>query len=242
MAEAAKMAAYQQKLIETTKETFVDKPDEVSRIFIDRSLDTSVDISWEQPCDNNTPITQYKVYLGVLKLQDAKTQAKIVWDLSKVVESISDEPYFEGKIETRCTVTGLQPDSCYYIKVTAVNENGEEGYHAKEPIFVKTMEPKVNNCDGLYVWGYNNRSELGLSDDTIEENKDDFQGQAVTRPIRNPMFDGFTYQVAPGNVSTLFLCVDKQTKYNFLVTCGVCFAPNEGFEDSDINELTQEEV
>jgi hypothetical protein len=57
MAEAAKMAAYQQKLRETTKETFVDKPDEVSQIFIDRSLDTSVDISWEQPCDNNTPIT-----------------------------------------------------------------------------------------------------------------------------------------------------------------------------------------
>ena len=64
----------------------------------------------------------------------------------------------------------------------------------------------------------------------------------MTRPIRNPIFDGFTYQVAAGNTSTLFLCVNQQTKYNFLVTCGVCFAPNEGFEDSDKSELTAEEA
>ena len=176
MAEAAKIAAFQQKLKETTKETFKDIPDEVSRIFVEQSLDTSVTISWEQPCDNNTPITQYKVYLGVLRSQDAKSQAKIAWDSVQVVNKLSDDPYFESKVETRCTVTGLFRDSCYYLKVTAVNENGEEGYHSKEPLFVKTMETKVNNCDGLYVWGYNARSELGLSDDAIELNKNDFQG------------------------------------------------------------------
>lgn len=64
----------------------------------------------------------------------------------------------------------------------------------------------------------------------------------MTKPIRNPMFDRFVYQVAPGNVSTLFLCVNPETKDTLLVTCGVAFAPNEGFEDSDISELTEEEV
>ena len=139
-------------------------------------------------------------------------------------------------------MTGLQPDSCYYLKVAAVNENGDEGYHVKEPLFVKTMEPLVNNCDGLYVWGYNARNELGLPDNTIDDVRDEYVSGAMSRPIRNPMFDGFVYQVAPGNVSTLFLCVNPKTKDTLLVACGVCFAPNEGFEDSDVNELTEGDV
>ena len=48
--------------------------------------------------------------------------------------------------------------------------------------------------------------------------------------------------MAPGNVSTLFLCANKDNKDVFLVTCGVCFAANEGYEDSEINELTEDEV
>ena len=82
LAEAAKFAAYQQKLKETTKESFVDRPDEVSCIFVEQSMDTSVTISWEQPCDNNVPIVSYKVYLGTLRAQDAKSQAKVVWELA----------------------------------------------------------------------------------------------------------------------------------------------------------------
>lgn len=109
-------------------------------------------------------------------------------------------------------------------------------------MFVKTMEPKVKNCDGLYVWGNNARNELGLPDNIIELSQDDYFGGSMTKPMRNPMFDRFVYQVAPGNVSTLFLCVNPETKDTLLVTCGVAFAPNEGFEDSNISELTEEEV
>jgi hypothetical protein len=44
-------------------------------------------------------------------------------------------------------------------------------------------------------------------------------------------------------VSTLFLCANRDTKDTFLVTCGVCFAPNEGIDDQVLkNELTEDEV
>jgi len=95
----------------------------------------------------------------------------------QTVDSLSDDPYFEGKITTSCTVTGLQQTTCYYLKVTAVNENGHEGYHAKEPFFIQTMDAKINNCDSLFVWGYNARSELGLSDSAIKANADSFSNQ-----------------------------------------------------------------
>lgn len=242
MAEAAKIAAYEEKLKSTTRETFQDRPDEVCNIFIEKSMDTSVTISWEEPCNNNIPISSYKVYLGIHRALDAKSEAKIHWEHKLTVDSLSDDPFFEGKIESRCTVSGLEPCSCYYLKVTAVNENGEEGYHSKEPFFVQTMGKKITNCDSLYVWGYNARNELGLPDNVIDENQTEYVDQAMTKPTANPMFNGFTYQVAPGNVSTLFLCANRDTKDTFLVTCGMCFAPNEGYDDQDVDELTAEEV
>jgi len=64
LAEAARIAVYEQKLKETTKENFQDVPDEVKNIYIDKIMDVSVSISWDEPCDNNIPITSYKVYLG----------------------------------------------------------------------------------------------------------------------------------------------------------------------------------
>ena len=45
MAEAAKIAAYEEKLKSTTRETFQDRPDEVCNIYIEKSMDTSVTIS-----------------------------------------------------------------------------------------------------------------------------------------------------------------------------------------------------
>lgn len=156
-------------------------------------MDVSVSISWDEPCDNNLPIVSYKIYLGQMKTQDAKSQTKIYWEHVQTIDQLSNDPYFEGKITNNCTVSGLQPNTCYYLKVTAVNEIGNEGYHAKEPFFVQTMDSKINNCDSLYVWGYNARNELGLPDNVIENNADHFINQAMTIPVASPMFDRFTY-------------------------------------------------
>jgi hypothetical protein len=154
------------------------------------------------------------------------------------VDQFGDDPFFG----TSCTLSGLEPDTAYYIKVTAVNEHAEEGYHSNNPFFVKTMRSNINDCDSLYSWGYNARNETGLPDDLIDQHSLDYVNGAMCKPVRNPMFNNLTYQVAPGNVSTLFLCANIENKETFLVTCGVCFAPNEGCDDKDLNELTADEV
>jgi alpha-tubulin suppressor-like RCC1 family protein len=77
--------------------------------------------------------------------------------------------------------------------VTAVNEKGDEGYHSKDPFFVQTMKQKINNCDSLFVWGYNGQNELGLPDNEITENQADYVKQSMTKPVFSPMFNGFTY-------------------------------------------------
>lgn len=56
------------------------------------------------------------------------------------------------------------------------------------------------------------------------------------------MFDGLTYQAALGNVSSLFLCADKDTKDTFLVTCGVNFCLKDDVEQTDQNEFNYDEV
>lgn len=187
-------------------------------------MDTTISISWEPPCDNNIPISSYKVYRGIMKITDAKQQAKIFWDHVDTVDHFNDDPFFGAK----CTLTGLEPDTCYYVKIAAINERGEEGYHSTEPFFVKTMTNKISHCDSLFSWGYNARNEIGIPDEVIDANSADFVNGAMTKPVRSPMFDGIVYQIAPGNVSTLFLCANAESKDTFLVTCGVCFAPNEG--------------
>ena len=103
------------------------------------------------------------------------------------------------------------------------------------------MSASLTSSDGLYVWGYNGRNELGLQDDTIAESKQDYVKGSMTKPINNPMFNNITYQVAAGNVSSLFLCANSETKETFLVTCGVTFVLNEGCE-TEQNEFTSEEV
>lgn len=104
------------------------------------------------------------------------------------------------------------------------------------------MTCKISACESLYVWGYNGRNELGLPDDTISANKSDYLKSAMTKPLKNSMFDGLTYQAALGNVSSLFLCADKETKDTFLVTCGVNFCLKDDVAVTDQNEFNHDEV
>ena len=55
------------------------------------------------------------------------------------------------------------------------------------------------------------------------------------------MFDGIVYDVAAGNVNTLFHCVNKETRDTFVVMCGMTATPKEG-EQVEQNELTISEI
>lgn len=55
------------------------------------------------------------------------------------------------------------------------------------------------------------------------------------------MFDGIIYDVAPGNVSTLFHCVNPETKDTYVVMCGMTIMTKEG-EEIKSNELTEAEA
>jgi alpha-tubulin suppressor-like RCC1 family protein len=80
------------------------------------------------------------------------------------IDWYSDEPFFAEKIKSSYTITHLNPATIYYVRVNAVNEQGE-GYTNKEAFFIKTMSEKIDHCDSLYVWGNNASNELGLPDD-----------------------------------------------------------------------------
>lgn len=50
------------------------------------------------------------------------------------------------------------------------------------------------------------------------------------------MFDGIIYDIAPGNVSVLFQCVNKETKDTYVVMCGMTIMTRDG-EEIERNEL-----
>ena len=63
----------------------------------------------------------------------------------------------------------------------------------------------------------------------------------MTAPVRHSMFEGIIYDVAAGNVNTLFHCVNKDTKDTFVVMCGIATCSRDG-EDIQNNELTEEDA
>jgi len=89
----------------------------------------------------------------------------------------------------------------------------------------------------LYVWGNNQSSEIGLTDQIVEENKAGYRKCSMRQPVKHPMFNRIVYNVAPGNVNTLFHCVNKETKDTFVVMCGITAMAKAG-EEVENNELT----
>ena len=64
-------------------------------------------------------------------------------------------------------INNLIPDTVYYVKVNAQNELGE-GYNHDYPFMIRTLSYSTNsdhlNLYSLYVWGFDNNSQLGLLD------------------------------------------------------------------------------
>jgi len=47
-----------------TLKSFVDVPDPISEVFLCKSFNDSVHISWDPPEDNNSEIVKYNIYLS----------------------------------------------------------------------------------------------------------------------------------------------------------------------------------
>ncbi len=182
-------------------------------------------IEWDAPSANNSPITQYKVYLSSKQVkinhiqeEDSKDQTpeqQAKHDLKQVatIEISQNQRYHE--------FFDLEPSTCYYVVVTAVNKLGE-GYQNK-PVMVRTMPIDINSQAGtLYVWGSNINSEIGLTDDQVVQNVSFFQKSSMKKAIRQTCFkNNSVAQVAAGNTSSVVLVVDQENQEQSIVFQGL---------------------
>jgi hypothetical protein len=124
-------------------------------------------------------------------------------------------------------ITCLCSDCFYYVIVTAANSLGE-GYRPKYGQMVMTMKEHMYSPGNLYVWGNNESSELGVSEETIAANLTAWGKNKVPVPWRNEKFDGMVYDMAGGNVGTLYACIDSESMSSFLIYSGIAILPIEG--------------
>ena len=88
-------------------------------------------------------------------------------------------------------LNGLEPSSGYYVMVTAENEHGE-GYRPEMPSIVLTQAPSFQETSSMYVWGSNSMSELGLSEQQVEANKQHYNKTDKSAILSKPLnLDGF---------------------------------------------------
>ena len=156
-AEAEKIKNYQQKVENTTAADFKDKPDPIESIRVLQSFDDSLIIEWERPCDNGSEIILYNIYVSESK---DNTELEVMYQ----TEANPEVQYPTYKIPD------LEPNTIYYVRVFAQSGEGE-GYKPAESSFIRTMDDNLNEPGSLYVWGNNSNSELGLTDEIVEENK-----------------------------------------------------------------------
>jgi hypothetical protein len=63
-AAAQKIQEYEDRLNTETLKTFKDAPDEIKAVFVVKSADDFVELSWDAPDDNNSKIVEYTIYLS----------------------------------------------------------------------------------------------------------------------------------------------------------------------------------
>ena len=106
----------------------------------------------------------------------------------------------------------------------------------EQPHILKTM--RYDSLHEVYVWGKNASSEIGLTDEIIQESAKDYRKEKgfLFKPTQHKNFEKMCVQVACGNVNSTFLCVD-QTDQTFVITCGITLVTAEGNE-----EITESEI
>ena len=63
-ADSKRIREYNERLENESLKTFKDAPDEINQVFVCKSSDTYVEISWDAPEDNNSKINTYHIYLS----------------------------------------------------------------------------------------------------------------------------------------------------------------------------------
>jgi len=67
------------------------------------------------------------------------------------------------KMECFYKLKGLLPSTAYFVVITAFSERGE-GYKPENPFMMATRPLSFEKTTGLYVWGDNTFSQIGLSE------------------------------------------------------------------------------
>ena len=62
--EAEKIKEYEERLQTTTLANFEDRPDPIEEIRVIKTADNFIVIEWDIPCENNSPIQNYNIYLS----------------------------------------------------------------------------------------------------------------------------------------------------------------------------------
>ena len=161
---------YQQQVQEVDANNFRDRPDPINTVRLVQSFDDSVVIEWEKPCDNNEEIVLYNI-------QVSERRETNEMDILHQTEAKPEEQFATYRIPD------LEPDTVYYVRVVAVNAIGE-GYSPEKVHFVRTMKDSINEPGSLYVWGNNQSSELGLSDEAVQEHKNIYYNYAIRGVVR----------------------------------------------------------
>ena len=81
---------------------------------------------------------------------------------------------------THYQLENLKSNSAYYVMVTATNEIGE-GYKTEHPSIVITKRKSFDTPKSMYVWGSNTNSEIGLTEELVEQNKKYFHQSKVIK-------------------------------------------------------------
>lgn len=166
--------------------TFKDVPDEIKQVFAYKSEPKCISASWDPPEDNNSKITEYTLYLSNFSVRNLSTP-----DFKIIGKDQKHSIYTKAGTCKECEfkLINLEPNSAYYVVVTATNSNGE-GYKSKQPTMVRTL--KAEQTQEMYVWGSNTFSEIGLTEDLVDKNKSVFhktqKNAYLSKPVKHIEF------------------------------------------------------
>jgi hypothetical protein len=106
--------------------------------------------------------------------------------------------------------------------ITAENEHGE-GYKSEKTFMIKTTTQNfLHDGCSLFCWGNNANSELALPDEQVKKNDAFYVKHSMRKILNNTLFEsGSLLQVAPGNASTIFLYLDKESNSQSVLQGGL---------------------
>ena len=237
MEEYKKVEAYHQQLKTTNLKNFQDRPDPISEVRCVKAGSDILEIEWNEPISNNSPIQSYFVFRSEYTVTSGVSVEGFNDQGSKAFTKVGETT------EKSFVIKDLAKGCGYYVYVTAVNQIGE-GYKPKVlPLLMTTPFDLVDDACDLYVWGNNQSSELGILDEQAESQGELYKKHHMKRPVKNLTFkSGGIMQVAPGNATALLVYSEKESSEVCLLQTGLTFMQDEKHKNPDKWLYHQEEV